>query len=419
MARNIAGRRRLPRLHTFDSWVTYKDYRYLWIGNFCSNTAQWLQLLTVGWLVRELTVDSDYSALQVITVGGLTTLPVLVVGPWAGVLGDRVDRRKLIMATQGFMALAALAFALMEGSGRIQESWHVYVLVSGVCRTVTMPMQQALIANTVPRQAIINAYATNVLTIPGTRMIGPFVGGILIATLGFTWNFVIEAVLYTSVILALLPMKTPYGQVSTAGQSSPLANLKEGIGYIWKGERVIFNLMVLGLVPNVLLHPVWFLLPIFTAEVFHRSADVGGYFLAVTGLGGFIGALIVASVGFVFKKGNVCLAAVAMSSVCVIVFARSEWLIPSITIIGLMAFPQFYFRSANGTLIQLLAPDTLRGRITSLQNYGQGFVIFSSLLIGLFVGLTGATFAVTVVGISGLALAIFLSWSFPRVRRLE
>ena len=411
----------MPRLRTFDSWVAYRDYRYLWVGNFCSNTAQWLQLLTVGWLVRDLTAGSASSVFQVITVGGLTTLAFLVTGPWAGVLGDRVDRRKLSMATQGFMACAALVFAWMVHSGHIQESWnvYVYVLLSGVCRTVTMPMQQALIANTVPRQAIINAYATNVLTIPGTRMIGPLVGWSLIATLGFTWNFVIEAALYTCVVLALLPMRTPYGQKATAGQSSPLANLKEGIRYVWKGERVIFNLMVLALVPNVLLHPVWFLLPIFTAEVFQRGADVGGYFLATTGFGGLVGALIVASVGFVFRKGMLCLAAVAMSSVCVILFARSEWLVPSIIIIGLMAFSQFYFRSANGVLIQLLSPDTLRGRLTSLESYGQGFVIFSSLLIGLFARYTTTPFAVTVVGIVGLALSVLFLLSYERLRRLE
>ena len=421
MDRRVTGRGRLPRLHTFDSWIRYRDYRFLWVGNFCANSAQWLQLLTAGWLVLRLTEGTSSSPLQVITVGGLSTLPILVVGPWAGVLGDRVDRRKLVMATTGLMVVAAVIFALLEGSGAVQESWHVYVyvLVVGALRTITMPMQQALIANTVPRQDIMNAYAVNVLTIPGTRVIGPLIGGILIATLGFFWNFIIEAALYACVILVLLPMKTPHKETATAGESSPLANLKEGIQYIWRGERVIFNLIILALIPNVLLHPLWFLLPIFTADVFDRGADWGGYLLSTTGFGGLVAALVIASVGFIFKKGMICLAAVVVSSICVILFARSEWLPISMAVIGVMAFSQAAFRTTNGTLIQLLSPDALRGRITSLHIYDHGFVIFSSILIGVFAIQTSPAFAVTIVGGLGLALSALFFLTYRRVRRLE
>ena len=419
--RGTVERRRLPRLHTLDSLTRYGDYRLLWFGNFCGNNAQWLQLLTAGWLVRELTAGTASSAFHVITVGGLSTLPVLIVGPWAGVLGDRVDRRKLLMATQAVLACVAVLFALLVASDRIQEPWHVYiyVLIGGTARSITLAMQQTLIANTVPREALSNAYATNVIAIPGTRMIGPFIGGILIATVGFTWNFVIEAVLYISVVLVLLPMRTPYRQEATAVQDSPLANMKEGIRYVWKGERVIFNMMVLTLVPNVLLHPTWFLLPIFTAEVFHRGADYGGYFMATTGLGGLLCALIIASVGFVYKKGMICLVAVITSSITVILFARSEWLVASFILIGLMAFSQAAFRTTAGALIQLLSPDALRARITGLYQCGQGSVIFASLLIGLFAKHTSAPFAVTVVGLIGLALAVLFLLTYDRMRRLE
>ena len=109
-----------------------------------------------------------------VTVGGITTLPTLIVGPWAGVLGDRVDRRKLVIVVQSFMAMAALIFALIVGSGHV-EWWHayLYVIISGVCWSTTLTMRQTLVANTVPREALVNAYASNTLTITGTRMIGP------------------------------------------------------------------------------------------------------------------------------------------------------------------------------------------------------------------------------------------------------
>ena len=151
-----------------DSWRAYRDFRFLWVANFFANTAQWLQLLSVGWLVRDLTDSFASSGLLVVAVGGMTTLPTLVVGPWAGVLGDRIDRRKLVMAVQSFMTVAAISFAIVVHSGYI-EWWHayVYVFVSGTCWSISITMRQTLVANTVPREALVNAYASNTLTITG------------------------------------------------------------------------------------------------------------------------------------------------------------------------------------------------------------------------------------------------------------
>ena len=156
-------------------------------------------------------------------------------------------------------------------------------------------------------------------------------------------------------------MNTPYATgTNSARTGSPLADLKEGIRYIWQGERVIFNLIILGLIPNVVLHPVWFLLPVFTVDVLHRSADVGGYLLAVTGLGGLDAALAVASTGFIFKKGLICFGSIILSSVCVILFAQAHWLPAAIVLIGVMSFAQAIFRTAAGIQVQLLVPDRLR-----------------------------------------------------------
>ncbi|NQW22589.1 MAG: MFS transporter [SAR202 cluster bacterium] len=396
----------------------------MWIGNFFANTAQWLQLLSVGWLVRDLTDSFATSGLLVVTVGGMTTLPTLIVGPWAGVLGDRVDRRKLVMALQSFMACAAITFAILVGSGHV-EWWHayIYVLVSGVCWSTTITMRQALVANTVPREALINAYATNTLTITGTRMVGPFIGGILITTLGFTWNFALEACLYTATVLAFLPMKTPYflerKTDSNGSGGSPWANFMEGINYVRKQERVILNLLLLGTIPNVLLHPAWFMLPVFTVEVLHRNADVGGYMLAVTGFGGLLSALTIASIGLGRRRGLICLWAILLSSISVVLFAHSHWLVPALVLIGLMSLGQATFRTSSSTLIQTTVPDHLRSRVTSLHFYSQGFVFMSSLAVGWLVDLTTVVIALTVIGTAGLILGSISYMILPRVRQAQ
>ena len=410
-----------PRIHTLDSWNAYRDYRFLWVGNFFANNAQWLQLLTIGWLVRDLTAGSPSSSLLAVTVGGINLVPSLVVGPWGGVLGDRVNRRKLIMAIQSFMAVLAFAFALLVLADIVQV-WHayVYVLISGSCLSVTQPMRQTLIANTVPLHAVGNAYAANVLTIPGTRMIGPFIGGVLIATLGFFWNFTVEALLYIAMVLVFLPMRTPYyrpRQISE--QQSLTADLKDGMRYIWRDNRNILALTVLSLVPNVILQPVMFMLPVFTDEILHRGADVGGFLLATNGFGGLLAALIIASLGFMFKKGTMCMATVLISSLVAIVFAHSQWLPVAFVVIALFAFSQTTFRTANGTLIQTLAPDHLRGRVTSLQRYGQGFVVLTSLLIGWFAGYATPSIALTVVGVVGVILGLGFLLMAPHIRDLD
>ena len=336
----------MPHLHTLDSLISYRDYRLLWTGNFCSNSAQWLQLLTIGWLVRDLTMGSSASVLQVVIVGGLSTLPVLLVGPWGGVWGDRVDRRKLLMRIQTFMAVLAVLFAVLVVSNQglgLSDQFRVwlaysYVLVSGFCLSIAQPMRQALIANTVPPEAFGNAYASNSLSITGTRIIGPFIGGILIANLGFTANFLFEAALYAAMVLLFLPMKTPYQRKVIARRRSPAADFSEGVRFIRRERRIILTLILLGLIPNVVLHQVWFLLPVFTADTIHQDADVGGFLLAATGVGGFVSAVIIASVGFTFKKGPVALASIIFSSIFVILFAFSPWLVPMFPLLPALVF---------------------------------------------------------------------------------
>ena len=284
-------------------------------------------------------------------------------------------------------ACAAFLFAFLILMDWIKV-WHAYsyVLISGVCRSVIQPLRNALIANTVPKEAIGNAVATNVLTITGTRLIGPFFGGILIAFLGFFWNFVVEGLLYLGMVLAFLPMRTPYYQPRNESQkNSFFSDLKEGIVYLWKGQRVILHLMILSLLPNVLLQPVWFVFPIFTVEVLKAGPDVGGYLLAITGLGGLIAALSISSFGFIFNKGTVVLVSTFFSSITVILFAWSPWVPVAFVVIATMAFFQAAFRTTNATLMQTLVPDELRSRITSLQSIGRGLLVFSSLAVGWFI----------------------------------
>ena len=411
---------RIPRLRTFDSFA-YPDYRYLWIGNFFSNNAQWLQLLSVGWLVRGLTSGSSTSTLFVVTVGGMSLLPGLIMAPIAGTLGDRMDRRKLVIGIQTFMAVFSFLFAVLVGQ-QLVTVWHayIYVFVSGICVSISQNSRMALVANTVPRHAMAHAFATNVLTIPGTRMIGPFIGGILITTLGFFWNFTLEALLYLGTVIVFLPIKTPYARVRRGvGNQSFMSDLLGGFTYVWKDKRVLLYLTMLGFIPNTILQPAMFLLPVFTDEILKRGADVGGYFLAINGFGGLLMALFIASFGFVFKKGMIVLVCALASSVFILLFSHAIILPLAFLLIMLFATTQTAFRTTNGTLMQLLVSDDMRSRVTSLQRYSMGGVLVASFAIGWFARITSISIALAAMGLIATAFAIVFYIFARQIRELD
>ena len=419
----IRPSRRLPRLQTLDAWLAYRDFRFLWLANFCANTALWLQLLSVGWLVKDLSEGSHIGGLLVVSVGAINTLPALIVNPLTGVLGDRLDRRKLVMTMQVFGASLALAFAFLVDSEFIRP-WHAYayVLLSGAFLAVTQPMQQVMVSNTVPRESVGNAYAINVLTVTGTRIFGPFIGGLLIVWLGFFWNFALESALYFAVVLLLLPVRLRYTASMPEGinrRFTPIADIREGIMHLWRRQREILQIMVLSVVPNTILHPVWFLLPLFTAQALNADAKMGGYLLAITGAGGLISSLSIASFGFPSRKGYILLATAALSSITTMAFSLSAWLPAAFLFLALMSGLQAHFRTTQGTVVLTIVPDRLRVRTMSVLAYERGFLTGAGILVGMLADATSASIAILALGGLGLVTTGICAAALRRVRALD
>lgn len=394
----------------------------LWCANFCANSAVWLQLLSIGWLVKDLSAGSAVGLL-VVSVGAINTLPTLAVSPLTGVLGDRLDRRKLVMAVQAAAAALALAFAFLADSDLVRP-WHAYayVLVSGALLAITQPMQQVLVSNTVPRHAVSNAYAISVLTITGTRIFGPFIGGLLIFWLGYFWNFAVEAALYLGVVLFLLTIRLRYADAPVEQERprfSPVADFRDGLLHLWRNQREILQMMVMSVIPNTILHPVWFLLPLFTVQVLHADVDMGGYLLAVTGVGGFISTIIIASFGLPRRRGYLMLAMAAGGSICTMLFSYSSWLPAAFVFLALMSLFQSHYRTTQGTVVLTVVPDRFRARTMSVVAYERGFLTVASVLVGAWADLTSASVAILTLGAVGLGGVVLCAVALPRVRTLE
>ncbi len=414
---------RLPRVRTLESWFAYRDFRLLWFANFFAFTAQWLQLLSIGWLVKELSLGSSVGGLLVLSASAINTLPGLVVNPLTGVLGDRLDRRKLVIVVQAIACVLALCFAFLVDTDYI-EPWHAYayVLISGSCLAITQPMQQVLISNTVPRESLVNAYAINTLTVTGTRIFGPFAGGIIIASIGFFWNFALEAALYAGVIIMLIPMKTLYTSSEHQGSRAnftPIADIRDGLLHLWRQQREVLEIALLSVIPNTVLHPLWFLLPLFTVEVLQAQADMGGYLLAITGLGGLISTLCIATWGFPMKRGYLLLATAILGSLSTMLFSQCSWLWAAFTVLAIMSFFQAYFRTTAGTLVLTIVPDHFRARTMALLAYERSFLIGISILVGILADFTSASMAILAIGALGLSLSLACLATLSRVRALQ
>jgi len=404
------------RVKTFSSLQNHVNYRYLWTGNLFANCAQWLQFITIGWLALGISGSAFHSILTV----AVRALPLLILGPWGGVLADRLDRRKLVMGVQVVMVSSALAFGILLANGKIDSIWHVYayMLVSGIAFAFVQPTRQALVANVVPREDLGNALALNAMAVTSMRLAGAAISGVLIETVAFHWNFFVESALYVGMIVLLAPMKTPYRQDSERTKASPLADLKEGFQFIF-GSREMVRLMVMNFVRTGVFMPLLLFLPAYTEEALGRGAGVSTAMIVIMGAGGLLATIMISSFGFFTKKGLVTLLTLISGSSVILILGLSQWVWVSVPIMLIMGLSQTHFIVANQTLIQTLVPDNLRGRVTSVWHYESGLIPLFAAITGGVGLLVGIGTAMAIGGVIALSISLIFLARFGNIRRLD
>jgi MFS family permease len=381
-----------------------------------ANCAQWLQFVTIGWLA----LDISGSALHSILTVAVRALPVLILGPWGGVLADRYDRRKMVMIVQLVMVAAAIIFGVMVAYGLVDTIWHVYayMLVSGIGFAFVQPLRQALVANTVPKEDLGNALALNAMAVTSMRLVGAAISGILIETVDFQWNLFVEASLYAGMILLLMPMSTPFREDSKRSKASAMADFKEGMTFIISNANLL-RLMLMNFVRTGIFMPLLLFLPAYTEEALGSGAGVSTAMVVVMGAGGLAATVLISSVGFFTRKGLVTQIALISGSSVILILGLSQWIWLSIPIMLIMGFSQTHFIVANQTLIQTLVPDELRGRVTSVWHYETGLIpLFASLTggVGLLVGID---VAMAIGGGIALVVSLYFLIRFASIRLLD
>ena len=355
-------------LRTFSA-LQHRNFRLFWFGQMISLIGTWMQVTGQAWLVLQLT----HSAWWLGLVGALQFLPVMLFSLFGGVVADRLPKRRLLLFTQSFATAQAILLWLLVFTGTVQL-WHILVLalMLGATNALDMPTRQAFVVEMVGREELPNAVALNSSLFNMARILGPGLGGLLIAWLGVTPLFLLNAISFIPVLIGLALIDTsklhfhakPVVAGMTIQKQSTMQSLREGLVYITKTPSVLLIIVVIGAVS---LFGINFnvVLPLFATDVLHAGPVGFGLISSALGFGALVSALWLA---WGNKKPNIqhMLVGAIVFSVLEAIFALSQLYILSIVLIAVVGFAQITFSATANTTLQTVTPDHLRGRVMSV-----------------------------------------------------
>ncbi|MGZ8486666.1 MAG: MFS transporter [Candidatus Binatia bacterium] len=401
-------------MRTFSS-LRHADFRYLWTGTVMMSAGQWVQQVTLGWLLYDLTGNSVLLG----ALNGLRALPFLVTGPMAGVAADRMDRRKLLLGTQWVLIATAVIFGGLVWSPYLHV-WHIFVftLITGIAWTITEPVRMSLIPSAVPKGELANAVALNSGGFNMMKVIGPALGGALIAWVGAAENFFVQALAYAGVLWMIYRMNVP-PQRAEASHTSALANLKEGFAYVWSTPAV-FALMALAYVPRIFAVPYQTLMPVFQKDVLKIGPEGLGLLMAAPGIGAVMAILTLASMGNRIKRqGRFLVGSIFVLGAAIMLFSQITWFPLALVTLVIVGMFQMFFLASTATMLQMIVPDELRGRVLSLYMLDRGFMPLGALFAGTSAHFLGAPTTVAIMGAIVIVLTALVAWRIPAIRQLE
>ena len=338
----------------------YRDFRVLWFGAFTSTVGTWMQKVAQSWLVFELTKSSFYLGLD----DFLGQLPILLLTLIGGVIADRHDRRRLLLGSQCVQLATAFALAALVFWNRV-HIWHILALsfTAGVAQAFGGPAYQSLVPSLVEKKDLPNAIALNSIQFNLARVFGPLLAGVTLAAFGTAMCFALNGLSFLVVIVAILSLTIRHTR--PAERKPILHELQIGLAYV-RSQPAIIALTVLASLTTFLGLPLLTFLPIFARDIYH--GDVGRYseMMAFSGAGAVCGALVVAWLGRFKHMGLTLLVVQFAFGLFIVAFAicRIGWL--SHLLLFLAGSALIVVFSMTASLVQLIVPDHMRGRVVSV-----------------------------------------------------
>jgi MFS family permease len=408
----------LLRLRALAS-LQYRDFRLLWFGHIFTSMAFWMDQVSRGWLIYELTD----STVQLGLVRGVQAIPILLLSPVAGSAADRYSRKTQILIAQVIDGAMFAALALLIFSGQIQP-WHVYITAFGmaIVQTFQQPARAAIVSDVVPTQNLTNAVGLSSVVFNVARSTGPALAGILIASLGTGGAYGAQAIFYflaTFWTLRLGAIERGSGGSHHAEHTASFArSIVEGWKFSWQNETVRTALLI-TMFAALFIVPFTTLLPVFARDILHAGATGQGFLLTSMGVGALASAVVIATFGDRMPRGLFMLGGVALYGLSVVAFAASPWFELSMILMLIVGSANVCSHALVQTVIQTYSPPEFRGRALALFHMGQVVMTVGSMIIGSLAALCGTQWAVVFMGAAGALAMLAIHFVLPRAWQIR
>ena len=375
----------------------YRDFRLMWVGACTSSIGTWMQIVAQAWLIYDLSKSGFLLGLDMF-LGGI---PIFLFSLFGGVIADRIERRRVLLASQWVQMASAFTLTALVVLHAVHV-WQILALsfVSGFAQAFGGPAYLALIPTLVQKEDMPNAIALNSIQFNTATVIGPTLGGLAMVKLGDAWCFGLNGLSFLAPIVSLSLLHIRMIPEKTA--ESMLDSMKEGFRFI-RRHGAMEALMVLAFSMTALGVPSRTFLPIFAKQVFHRGPETYTTFLSVAGVGSVLGALAVAGLGNVSHKGRIALAMLIFMGGGILGFALSRSLALSFVMLFLNGASMVGVFAMVNSLVQLITTNEMRGRVMSAYNFAfRGGMPMGNLVAGWLVPVFTAP---AVLAVNGLLLA--------------
>lgn len=396
------------------SALRHRDYRIYWTGSAVSFLGTWLQNTAQSWLVRSLSP----SPLALGLVGFCSSLPMFVLSLFGGVMADRMDKKRALMATQAALGVFAglLAWLTLSGIVRLPHIFAI-ALASGTAAALDAPLRHSFVYHLVQKDDLPAAIALNSAAFNSARIVGPALAGLVVAQWGEGVCFVLNSVSFCAVLLALAFVSAD-SRPGAAPSSSVWSDLLGGLDYI-RSHRTISGLIAIIAVPSVLVFPYGALMPILAKDILGTGVKGFGGLLSAAGVGALAGAALLTILSRRFGRGRVMIAALALQGAALVFLAWCRVYPLSLAALVAVGFGMVSFVSSVNALLQTLASERMRGRVMGAYVFTfLGLGPLGSLAVGALAEVWGVPVMITLSGLVALGVSAGVAFGRPDIRLL-
>ncbi len=400
--------------------LRHPQYRLLWISHVFSAMGTWMDQVSRGWLIYELT----NSSFQLGLVRGVQALPILLLSPIAGSTADRYSRKSQVMIALVVDAFFYGLLALMIFTGSVQP-WHVYA--SAICMasvwTFQQPSRAAMVSDSVPPESLTNAIGLNAMMFNVARITGPALAGLIIAGWSSGGAYAVQALFYILAAIWNVKLRDDgFGLSSSHGDGDHdegfIRSIVEGWKFSWHNVEVRTGLLVV-IWASLFIIPFNTLLPVFARDVLGVGAKGQGLLLTSMGAGALASSVLIAALGDRMPRGIVMIGGVGVYGLLVAVFAMSTWFSLSMVLMAVMGLCHVASHALVQTVIQAYSPREFRGRTMALFHQTHVILMAGGLIIGALASAIGAPWAAALMSIAGTLSMLALYLFSPQARQIR